>query len=565
MRATTRRGLSRSVPPSPVVRLLGVAAAALLLLSSPPARADVTWNVVSGDWSSAGNWSGSIVPTGTDNADIFNGGTVTITTTGDVCSSLCLDSSTGSGSIQMTDGALAVGNSAVLGYSGTGNFAQSGGTNAISYALYVGEHSGGSGTYSLNGSGLLSAPVENVGWGGTGNFTQSGGTNSISGALYLGYQWYQTSSGTYGLSGSGQLSAASEAVGYSGTGSFTQSGGTNAIGNCLSVGFNSGASGSYSLSGGYLSAGTYGEWVGCIGAGNFTQSGGTNRAGTLLFGTTATFSLNGGVLTASAVSGGGGAALFNFGGGTLQASGPLSTTQPMTLTGSGGNATVDTAGYTVTFSGSLSGPGGLTKTDAGALVLAASNIYSGGTEVDNGTLVAANGANGSATGSGNVTLNGGTLASATSGGSISGGVQIGSVASEIAPGGVGSIGPLTIGSLTTASCLTTLNFDLTTPGGSGDLLIITSPNGLTLAPHTAITFGTDPTTNGEYPLIGGSFGTPDLSYFDLPAAPPGLTYSLTVDQGYIDLVVVPEPSTLVLLGIAAIGLLGYARRRKRTG
>ena len=93
----------------------------------------------------------------------------------------------------------------------------------------------------------------------------------------------------------------------------------------------------------------------------------------------------------------------------------------MTLTGSGGNATVDTAGFAVTFSGSLSGPGGLTKTDAGALILAGSNIYSGGTEVDGGTLVAANGAKGSATGSGTVTLSGGTLASGTGGGSISGG------------------------------------------------------------------------------------------------------------------------------------------------
>ena len=143
-------------------------------------------------------------------------------------------------------------------------------------------------------------------------------------------------------------------------------------------------------------------------------------------------------------------------------------------------------------------------------------------------------------------------------------MRIGSVASEIAPGGIGSIGQLTIGNLTTASNLTTLNFDLTTPGGGGDLLTIT--NGLKLAPHTAITFGTDPTTPGYYPLIGGSFGTPTLSDFDLPAAPPGKLYSLstTVDPGYIDLLVVPEPSTLVLLAVAAVGLLGYVWRRKRS-
>ncbi len=214
-----------------------------------------------------------------------------------------------------------------------------------------------------------------------------------------------------------------------------------------------------------------------------------------------------------------------------------------------------------TYTGAISGSGGVTKTGAGALTLAASNIYSGGTEVDDGTLVAANGTNGSATGSGTVTLNGGTLASSTSGGSISGAVQVGSVASEIAPGGIGSVGTLTIGSLITTSNLT-LNFDLTTPGGNGDLLTIT--NGLTVGQGTPITFGTNPpTAPGDYPLIGGNFGTPNLSYFDLPAAPAGETYSLTTVGGYIDLVVVPEPSTSVLLGAAAIGLLGYARRRRR--
>ena len=106
------------------------------------------------------------------------------------------------------------------------------------------------------------------------------------------------------------------------------------------------------------------------------------------------------------------------------------------------------------FTGTISGSGGLTKAGAGVLILAGSNLYSGGTEVDNGTLVAANGANGSATGSGNVTISGGTLASGAGGGSISGGVLPGYAASTIAPGGVGSVGNLTIGSLTTASNMT---------------------------------------------------------------------------------------------------------------
>ena len=277
-------------------------------------------------------------------------------------------------------------------------------------------------------------------------------------------------------------------------------------------------------------------------------------------------------------------------GATLDLSGVSQTIDSLANSGvSGGTVTNSGAGTatltlapagSTTFSGRIqngTGKVALVLAGPGTQVFASSNTYTGGTTIDGGILVAAN-ANGSATGSGLVTLSGGTLASGASG-SISGSVVVSSVASEIAPGGFGSIGHLTVGSLATASNLTMLNFDLTTPSGSNDLLTITGK--LTLAANTAITFGVDPTTDGDYKLIGyGSLsgGTIDL---ELPAAPSGLTYllSTTVNTGYIDLVVsgvaapgdtlpagsdpaAPEPSSFALLGVAAVGLFGYAWRRR---
>ena len=68
-------------------------------------------------------------------ADIYNGGTATITTTGEACSSLYIDSATRLGSVQMSGGSLTISDSAFVGYSGVGNFTQSSGVNTISSTM----------------------------------------------------------------------------------------------------------------------------------------------------------------------------------------------------------------------------------------------------------------------------------------------------------------------------------------------------------------------------------------------------------------------------------------------
>ena len=381
MRASKRRGVAFQ-------SILGsLTLAAVCCLPATPAGADITWNVQSGDWSVPSNWNGGL-PTSSSTADVFNGGTVNITQSGEVCSTLSLGGSS-TGIVNMTAGGLSVSTSACVGYSGSGTFTQSGGTNTISsatYGLYLGYNSGSSGTYSLSGIGQLSANCEYVGCSGSGTFTQSGGYNQNAG-LYLGSG--SNGNGTYNLNGTGQLSANSEYVGNSGTGTFNQSGGTNTM--VVGVLLGNLGTGTYNLSAGLLSANS--DTIGGSGTGTFTQSGGTNQVTGHLYlgdvsGSSGKYNLNGGLLVVPSIVVGSGSATFNFGGGTLQASGSFTNLLPIALTGSGGNATVDTASYTVTLSGSLSGAGGLNKTDFGTLVLAASNSYAGGTTVNGGVLVA---------------------------------------------------------------------------------------------------------------------------------------------------------------------------------
>jgi autotransporter-associated beta strand protein len=133
--------------------------------------------------------------------------------------------------------------------------------------------------------------------------------------------------------------------------------------------------------------------VGSSGAGTFTQAAGTNATGTLTLaqntGSAGTYNLNGGLLSLSGLTEGGGNAAFSFSGGTFQAASTFSTSVPIVLSAAGSNDVFDSNGSTLSLAGPLSGPGGLTKVDSGTLILSGSDTYSGGMVVEAGTLIAA--------------------------------------------------------------------------------------------------------------------------------------------------------------------------------
>lgn len=208
-----------------------------------------------------------------------------------------------------------------------------------------------------------------------------------------------------------------------------------------------------------------------------------------------------------------------------------------TSAGIGIDTTAATGGL-FTYGTNITGPTSLTKLGTNTLELTGSNTYTGGTALDAGNLMVASA---SALGSGTLTLNGGNLIAGPSGGTIAGLVQAGNAAHTIAPGGGGLYtGVLTLNGGLAANMNTTFSFNLGAPvsGNSynGDLIIL-GGSGLTGSGN--ITFVTDPTMSGDYRLFGGSYGSPTLSNFVLPSAPPGDTYTLstTADSGYLDLVV----------------------------
>ncbi|MGA2060897.1 MAG: autotransporter-associated beta strand repeat-containing protein [Thermoguttaceae bacterium] len=352
------------------IKIHTLAAIALLLIYPALTKAaDNYWNATSGNWSDTNPnpWSLGIEPTSSDNAYIQNGGTASVNQSGEACSYLYLGASgTGnSGTVQMSDGSLTVEWYEYIGYSGTGIFNQTGGTNAFSYEspvqdLYLGYRAGSSGTYDLSGAGQLYKAGEFIGYSGTGTFTQTGGLNSFS-SICLGND--SGSSGTYELETGSVNAADDEVIGLSGNGTFNQISGIHTIGGDISLGYHSGANGTYIQSGGSLTT-------------NYFYLG-------YEFGATGTFNLDTGSLTANNVY------IGYSGTGTFkQTSGTNSISEYLTL----GNLSGSTGKYDLSGSGQLSAgnefigtSGKGTFIQSGGTNTIASTLYIGENSNSNGT------------------------------------------------------------------------------------------------------------------------------------------------------------------------------------
>jgi hypothetical protein len=167
------------------------------ILPSAAEAADIKWNVTSGDFTTATNWTGGVVPGTSDMADVSNGGTATISA-GDVVNVAELwagNVSTNTSVILMTGGVANVSNTVAVGHNATiGIFNMSGGTinlaaGGLSLRVFGRAASGvGATQFLMSGSAVINDADEfDVGYfngttSGSATMNMSGGTINMTSA-----------------------------------------------------------------------------------------------------------------------------------------------------------------------------------------------------------------------------------------------------------------------------------------------------------------------------------------------------------------------------------------------
>lgn len=250
-------------------------------------------------------------------------------------------------------------------------------------------------------------------------------------------------------------------------------------------------------------------------------------------------------------------------------------------TGSGSGILNVDAGVSLTYNGIVadngSGSGALEKTEGGGLILGGANTYSGGTTVSAGSLLVTN-TSGSGTGTGALTTAFGTTLGGTGAIAPTGSNSV-IIGGSVAPGLNNAPGTLTftpVNGNVTFQAGSTVAFELF-GNGSNDKLVFNS-SGSGVLDFSALAGGSlGVTFAGSYtPSVGHSFNLIDWAAVSgsavsgigaglLSLSTAGFDPSWIWDtsafasSGVISIVLVPEPSRLILL---LAGLVGVAWRSR---
>ncbi len=353
------------------------------------------------------------------------------------------------------------------------------------------------------------------------------------------------------------------------TGNVTGVAGTQITGGTLSIG-NGGATGSLGNTDTTVASGTTlifnrdsttaSTYPGILsGAGSVIKKGSgkvsftglnTYTAGTILEGGTI------GITSSSSLGDPAGAVTMNVANAGIeaQAAGIVSTRNFSIGTGltASFSTSAPTASYTI--NGVIGGAGGVNFSGSGLISLGGANTYGGNAVLSSGTLAVAN-SSGSATSTGSLTANAGTLGG---NGTIAGALNVGTGVT-LKPGTItsasSSVGTLTTGSLALAGG-TTIKAEFTSVSNH-DKIVVTSTNGLTSTASLANPILVDLnlenniskwTTLGTYNLIqfAGSFTGNANDLFEVPTGSQqaGLTYTFGVSGNNITLTIAGSPPSI---------------------
>ncbi|WP_226895618.1 hypothetical protein [Luteolibacter marinus] len=530
-----------------------LAASLIPLLPSGVAQAaPIEWSAGTGDFSTAGNWSGGVIPTGGDTAVLGNGGTIQVTSDQTLAG---LEASEGTVSYLagqfFLNGPLRIGTgstqqSATLDYNGPFTMA----TAEVS----IGE-AGSTGMLTFNNGFMMKTPGSSIviakGAGSNGSLTQISGFLQCQGGLVVASG--DDASGIYDMGGTSAMVIGQTLVigaeggdgtlAISGSAGLTKDPGSDPS-TFAAFGSGDGSTATVTVSGGRFINPSTDTRIGTSGnaTATWTISGeGTENVFKDLYlgyqdSASATFNLDGGVVRANSIhSGSSGTSILNLNGGVLLPASDNSDfisglTEVNVLPGGAIIDTTPTAGseaasHEITIPQDLlDGGGGLTIRGPGLVVLAGTCSYSGGTLVESGGLVVTG-----TLGSSDVTV--GDFGEIRGTGTIAGSLQ---ASGTVWPGV--NLGTLGVGGDTTITGY------LTTDIIGGEAAVLATGGQLDISAATHYLFIQDEQLDQPVYVLA-TYGTLVGEFLDSPLVPDGYE----IDYAY-------EGNKIALVSTAASGV-----------